>query len=87
MGSISEAYLAFYDALDRIDAEKREPSAIEDRSLRTARSYLRSAPDLAVQILQTVPDTLSRNHAERYGDETAIRTLAEWREDLRSLAH
>jgi hypothetical protein len=85
MTTISEAFLAFHDALDRIEAERREPTAIEDRTLRTARPYLHDYPDLAVQILRTVPDASRNARPEHVAG--AIRTIAEWRENLRTLSN
>ena len=85
MATISEAFLAFHDAIDRIEAEKREPTTIEDRTLRTARTYLHGYPDLAVQMLRTVPDASRNVRTEDVAG--AIRTIAEWRENLRTLSN
>jgi len=85
MTTIADAVLAFHEALQSIDAERRDPTAIEDRILRHARNCVSSHPELAIQMLKLVPDAFRLTRRER--STVAVRTILEWRADLRTLAN
>ena len=85
MITTSDALLAFHAALDRIEADKRRPTVLEDRTLRHARNHVLAHPELTIKMLEVVPDAFRRLRQESSGD--VVRTIAEWRVDLRSLAN
>ncbi len=87
MANRIDVLTAFYLVLGRIDAEYREPTAIQDRCLKTAFDLMETAPDEALRALQRLDtEEMGRQGMRPVAQrEPSVRWVRDWRRLLGGL--